>query len=183
VRRALALLAALAVAACGDARRGERKADTTLATPGAPAVTPEVPAPTAVAPAVAGRTDSAAATAPPVASVILRADSAAGDVIFHGQGRCFTCHGNDGRGVPRIGPSLADSTWLHGDGSLAFIASTVRDGIAAPREASAPMPAYAGVLKPEQIDRVAAYVYTLSHPGRTVTDTTRAAPDTTAHAP
>jgi cbb3-type cytochrome c oxidase subunit III len=95
------------------------------------------------------------------------AQVALGDSIFHGTaggGICFTCHGPDAKGVQGLGPNLTDTQWLHGDGSLQFIQNTVRTGVATPKEAAAPMPPMGGAtLTPDQVNAVAAYVYSLSH--------------------
>jgi hypothetical protein len=40
------------------------------------------------------------------------------------------------------------------------------------------MPAFATTLAPEEVYRIAAYVYTLAHPGTAVADTTRSPIDT-----
>ena len=93
---------------------------------------------------------------------------ALGDSIFKGQaagGICFTCHGPDAKGTA-LAPDLTDTTWLHGDGSLSFIANTVRTGIATPKQAPAPMPAFGQTLTPQQVDAVSAYVFSLTHPTR-----------------
>lgn len=91
---------------------------------------------------------------------------ALGDSIFHGTaggGICFTCHGADAKGVQGLGPDLTDTTWLHGDGSLEFIKTTVRNGVTTPKEAAAPMPPMGGAtLTPAQVDAVSAYVQSLS---------------------
>jgi cytochrome c oxidase cbb3-type subunit 3 len=69
---------------------------------------------------------------------------------------CAACHGADGRGNPALGaPNLTDDTWLFG-GSTDQIRQTIlfgRGGV---------MPAHAGLLAPEDIRLVAAYVYGLS---------------------
>ena len=88
-----------------------------------------------------------------------------GDSIFEGQaagGLCYTCHGPDGKGGP-LAPDLTDQQWLHGDGSLSFIAEVVRNGIAQPKQHPAPMPAFNATLNEQQVRAVAAYVYSLSH--------------------
>lgn len=107
-------------------------------------------------------------TLPAPPSTIPAPDSASGEVIFHGRGRCFTCHGQRGQGTPRLGPVLADSVWLAGNGSLQAIGIIITRGVAVPRAAAVAMPAYSGMLTPEEIELTAAYVYTLSHPGSTV---------------
>lgn len=104
--------------------------------------------------------------------VVLRADSVAGDVLYHGRGGCLTCHALNGAGVAGLGPSLRDTVWLHGDGSPAMIALIVREGVAQPKSVSNRMPGYAGQLDDLAIGRIAAYVYAISHENATVADTT-----------
>ncbi|HET7585615.1 MAG TPA: c-type cytochrome [Gemmatimonadaceae bacterium] len=105
--------------------------------------------------------------------VVLRTDSAAGALIFHRTGRCFTCHGRDGAGLEGLGSNLRDSTWSNTGGRLSGIISVIRDGIL-PGGATAPMPAFGSQLSPEAIQQVAAYVYAISHPDSVVADTTAA---------
>lgn len=134
--------------------------------------------------------DSASAPLQPAApSVVGSSDSAAGDLVFHGKGRCFTCHGERGQGTPRLGPALSDSEWLAGNGSLPSINDVITHGVAVPKSASVAMPAYGAMLTSREIELTAAYVYALSHPGSTVPDsahvpgtargTTRGATDST----
>jgi cytochrome c oxidase cbb3-type subunit 3 len=69
---------------------------------------------------------------------------------------CAACHGADGKGNPALGaPNLTDGIWLHGWGEQAIVQAVSR-GI------SNVMPAQAGVLSPEQIHVLAAYVWGLS---------------------
>jgi mono/diheme cytochrome c family protein len=115
--------------------------------------------------------DSLSAALPPdVPSTIAVADSAAGDGLFHGKGRCFTCHGERGQGTPRLGSSLTDSEWLAGSGSLASIEYVITHGVAASKASSVAMPAYSAMLSTKEIELTAAYVYALAHPGSTVAD-------------
>lgn len=90
---------------------------------------------------------------------------ALGEKIFLGKaagGLCFSCHGTNAKGTKGIAPNLTDATWLHGDGSYAFIVSTIETGVPKPKEAAAPMPPKGGAaLSPEQVHAVAAYVYSL----------------------
>ena len=103
--------------------------------------------------------------------VVLRADSAMGDALFHGAGQCMTCHGDAAEGITNLGPNLRDSVWLHGDGSVGFIQRIILTG-AVPKEMPVVMPAFATRLSALEAFRIAAYVYTLSHPGAVVDDTT-----------
>ena len=66
---------------------------------------------------------------------------------------CAACHRADAGG--QIGPNLADDYWLHG-GTLEQIHKTVADGVL-----EKGMPPWGKVLKPNQLDAVVAYVYTL----------------------
>lgn len=136
-----------------------------------------VPVDTAAAMPLAGSAsaESTATTAPPVplesasvapaAPIVIQpADSAAGYALYHGRGRCFTCHGGLGRGTTKLGPDLTDTTWLNGDSSFTGIRGVIASGVATPRQFSVAMPAYAGMLDDSDLTRLAAYVYTLSHP-------------------
>ena len=109
----------------------------------------------------------AAGHAAPSADTITPAMIALGDEVFHGRkggALCVTCHGKGGRGVAGLGPDLTDATWLHGDGSLAFVTTIIRTGVMTPKGGGAVMPPYGGSpLKPDQLQAVAAYVYSLSH--------------------
>lgn len=121
-------------------------------------------------------TDSAggATGADPIATgpaFVLVADSITGDVLFHGKAGCLTCHGLNGAGVEGLGPALTDSSWLQGDGSLAAIREVIVRGVATPVAGAAPMPAYGTRLTELETFRIAAYTYSISHPGATVRDT------------
>ncbi len=123
---------------------------------------------------------------------VLIADSVTGDVLFRRKGKCLSCHGAGGKGIEGLGPNLRDSVWLHGDGSFAFIERTIVRGIGTPKVSALGMPSFGRVsgvdvtaisttLSPEEIYHITAYVYTLSHPGSAVADTSRmTVPDTTA---
>lgn len=89
-----------------------------------------------------------------------------GENIFKGKaagGLCWTCHGLDAKGMKGLGPDLTDKTWLHGDGSVDFVKTTVKTGIAKPKKGATPMPPFGGVpLNDSQVAAVAAYVASLS---------------------
>jgi mono/diheme cytochrome c family protein len=169
VRALIAPLVAVAVACADSQRRGNTPADTALVPP-----PPDTAASTATASTSAPHHDSAAVQPTSAPSVVTRADSAAGDSIFHGKGRCFTCHGAHGEGIAKLGSSLADSRWIRGDGSPRAIEDVIANGVVAPRTAARPMPAFGSALSPAELARTAAYVYTLSHPGAVVDDSSRA---------
>lgn len=146
------------LAAChGESKGGRVPVDTAAVMPLAGTADSSAAAPTTVP------VESAAvAAAPPV--IIEPKDSAAGFALYHGKGRCFTCHGGLGRGTTKLGPDLTDTTWLNGDSSVAGIRGVIATGVATPRKFSVAMPAYAGTLDDSDLTRLAAYVYTLSHP-------------------
>ena len=91
---------------------------------------------------------------------------ALGDRIFHGQvggAACTGCHGADAKGTP-LGPDLTGKKWLWSDGSYAGIAKTITDGVSQPKQYRSPMPPKGGAqLTAEQVQAVAAYVWSLSH--------------------
>lgn len=66
---------------------------------------------------------------------------------------CASCHGNELEG--KIGPSLVDSTWLHG-GTPGEIIKTIRDGVL-----DKGMPAWGPVLGNQRVAEAAAFI--LSH--------------------
>jgi cytochrome c oxidase cbb3-type subunit 3 len=78
-----------------------------------------------------------------------------GKAIFHGDGACATCHGEDGKGNQEVGaPSLTANIWLYG-GSKADIVTSITNG------RSGVMPAWAEKLDPETIKKLAVYVHSL----------------------
>jgi cytochrome c551/c552 len=89
---------------------------------------------------------------------------ALGDSVFHGQaggGTCYVCHGQDAKGSG-VGPNLTDAEWLNNDGTLAGITGTVKNGVAQPKKAPAPMPPMGGAsLSDDQVKAVATYVHSL----------------------
>lgn len=101
------------------------------------------------------------------ADTITPAMVALGDRVFHGKAGgavCTTCHGQDARGLPGLGPDLTDGSWLHGDGGLEFLKNIIRTGVPKPSKSATVMPPYGGTpLSADQLDAVAAYVYSLSH--------------------
>lgn len=67
--------------------------------------------------------------------------------------KCAVCHEKDGGG--NIGPNLTDEYWIHGPTNTNIL-TTITNGV--PEKG---MLTWRGVLKPEQIAHVAAYVTTL----------------------
>ncbi|HVH39816.1 MAG TPA: c-type cytochrome [Gemmatimonadaceae bacterium] len=92
---------------------------------------------------------------------------ARGDSVFKGKlggAICTTCHGQNAKGMPGMGPDLTDAKWLHGDGSLKFIETIVRTGVTKSKESATVMPPFGGVpLDSAKVSAVTAYVYSLSH--------------------
>lgn len=70
---------------------------------------------------------------------------------------CAACHGIDGKGNQALGaPNLTDDVWLYGS-SAATIVQTIMNG------RNNQMPAQEGILTPEQIRMLTAYVWGLSN--------------------
>ncbi len=166
-----ALLAGL-LSACGGDRGAAGGSDTAAAT-GAPAT----PTPPADSGAASGGqpADTAAAPAAPSGAAAAgggggsdKKQIALGDSIFHGQvggATCYACHGQNGEGSA-VGATLNDKEWLHSDGSLPAIVKTIKTGVPKPTKAPAPMPPMGGAaLSDDQVNAVAAYVYSLGHGG------------------
>ena len=107
---------------------------------------------------------SRATATSPVPVTVMAQDTAGGKAIFTGKGNCFACHGPDAKGTP-LAPDLTDAKWINIDGSLAAIVQLVKTGVAQPKEHPAPMPAMGGAtLTDKELQAVASYVYSLSHP-------------------
>lgn len=88
-----------------------------------------------------------------------------GNRIFHGGtgAICTGCHGANGVGSP-LGSNLSSGVWHWSDGSVAGIAAAISQGVKEPKNYSSPMPPMGGVqLSQQELDAVAAYVWTLSH--------------------
>ena len=66
---------------------------------------------------------------------------------------CAPCHRVDGGGI--VGPNLTDTYWIHGD-SYHDNLKTIINGV--PEKG---MLTWRGVLKPEEIQNVASFIYTL----------------------
>ena len=66
---------------------------------------------------------------------------------------CAPCHRDDGGGL--VGPNLTDSYWIHGSNYVDTV-NVIWDGVPAKG-----MITWKAILKPDQIQCVASYIYTL----------------------
>ena len=91
---------------------------------------------------------------------------AQGKSLFHGAGLCAACHGPGAQGIQGLGPSLADTVWLHSKGTYGGIVRQILTGVPPGQSTSAAMmpPLGGSRLTDEQVKAVAAYVWSLSHP-------------------
>ena len=90
--------------------------------------------------------------------------AAEGKVLFT-QKNCISCHGPDGVGGVTSAPNLQGKKWLWSDGSFAGIAKTITDGVPQPKQYRSPMPPMGGAqLTADQVQALAAYVWSISHP-------------------
>ena len=94
------------------------------------------------------------------------AQIARGDTLFNGHrmGACWSCHGQGGKGT-NIAPQLAKNPkWINIDGSLDAIKGIITNGVPHPKKHPGAMPPMGGAqLTQDQIDALAAYVYSLSN--------------------
>ncbi|MBT8396192.1 MAG: c-type cytochrome [Gemmatimonadetes bacterium] len=88
---------------------------------------------------------------------------AEGETVFTGAGICFTCHLEGGVGGP-LAPDLTDDVWLNIDGSYESIVQNIMTGVPEPVEHPGLMlPKGGAPITDEQVNAVAAYVWTLSN--------------------
>jgi glucose/arabinose dehydrogenase/mono/diheme cytochrome c family protein len=129
------------------------------------ATSPEVLPPEGIHPNAG--TELAALSVPPGAT---SGEVTLGKKIFQGDvggATCAGCHGAEGIGTP-VGSALSSGTWLWGDGSLASITETIKNGVPEPKQHPGAMPPMGGVkLSDENLTAVAAYVWSLGHQGET----------------
>ncbi len=83
-----------------------------------------------------------------------------GEKIY--KANCASCHGAELGGG--IGPSLVDSTWIHG-GTPDAVVKTITEGVPAKG-----MLTWGPILGPEKIGRVAAYVISRNHAALGIAD-------------
>lgn len=106
---------------------------------------------------------------PPRPALVTAANVALGDSLFN-NGGCMRCHGAKGVGGNN-GPALNDQQWVQfAEGTYENIRALIVSGVPAAKITDParknPMGARGGRmnLSDAQIDAVAAYVWTLSHP-------------------
>jgi mono/diheme cytochrome c family protein len=121
---------------------------------------PAVPAPpTDAPPTTPGGDPGLAGGLPPGVTAQMVQD---GNRIYHQQGICYTCHGNNGVGGP-LGPALNDQDRIHITGEYEEIMNIVRTGVPRPERYPAPMPPMGGAsLSDTQLRAVAAYIFALT---------------------
>ncbi len=93
------------------------------------------------------------ATEASLAETMTNADAVRAGAEIFGM-RCMPCHGDKAQGV--VGPNLTDNSWIHGDGKLLDIYTTVSGGVL-----EKGMPAWSKQLSPKEVMDVVAYVGTL----------------------
>lgn len=88
-----------------------------------------------------------------------------GSELYAGAALCLTCHGAAGAGTP-VGPALNDGEWLGVDGSYESLVEVITEGVTEPVQYGAVMlPRGGSGISDEEVEAVAAYVWTLSHGG------------------
>ncbi len=91
-------------------------------------------------------------------------DIVTGDRIFHGKGGCFACHGTEGEGLPAAGDAITvgfnyiPSEWPAID---SLVTAGIPDALTRSPIAMPPRGAKSD-LSPEEIRRVAAYVWAIN---------------------
>lgn len=106
-------------------------------------------------------------TVPAIPTKVTAERVLAGSEMFNGRS-CVLCHAVGGRGEGASAPGLADPQWAHGDGGFDAIRRVIIWGVEAdemqtPREFE--MFPRGGVgLSDEEVEAVAAYVWSLSRP-------------------
>jgi mono/diheme cytochrome c family protein len=113
--------------------------------------------------AVAGLVQVGTAQAQGLPAGVTQAMVDKGNEIYHKQGLCYACHGQDAKGL--VGPNLTDDVWLHSKGSYEELVAQVTKGVTKEESKSGvPMPAKGGSsISDDDVKAVAAYVYSLSH--------------------
>lgn len=103
------------------------------------------------------RVEAQGAAAPPDSVVATASKISAGRAVYHGQGTCAVCHGQNLEGG--IGSALTAHEWKDAKGgSLTAILGVITKGVA-----GTAMVAHPGGINDLQAQQVAAYVWAVSH--------------------
>jgi len=97
-----------------------------------------------------------------------------GNALYHGSANCAACHGAQGGGTDE-GPALTGGLWLHGPGTYEWLVEQIKTGIPAHRTMTGkPMPMRGWVpMNDQDVQAVAAYVWSITHPPRPAPPRTR----------
>jgi mono/diheme cytochrome c family protein len=92
-----------------------------------------------------------------------------GKQLFHGSANCAGCHGRDAGGTDE-GPALTGALWLHGPGTYSWLVEQINRGLPAHETwTGKPMPMRGWSNMPdEDVRAVAAYVWAITHPPRSI---------------
>ena len=106
--------------------------------------------------------------APAMPAGVTTASIAEGKTLFEAPANnCVRCHNADAKGNNR-GPNLADSTWVQIDGSYPEIVRIINEGVPAAKIKGgyqfAMAPKGRATLTDAQVNSIAAYIWSLSHP-------------------
>lgn len=110
-----------------------------------------------------GRALTAQQAAPQLPAAVTPARIDAGGKLYQGPGLCFACHGMDAKGA--TGPNLTDTLWLHSSGTFPELVQQIKTGVPSNQSKSGVMmpPRGGSQLNEEQVEAVAAHVWSLSH--------------------
>lgn len=86
-----------------------------------------------------------------------------GKALFYGAAACFSCHGNEGEGMPDLGPPLAKSEWVTGNEkiTLAIMMSGMQGKIKVNGKTYTPplvMPGLGAAFNDRQLAAIATYI-------------------------
>lgn len=158
---AIAFVALVATAACGQKNNAAGTGADTTASAAQPA--PSTSAAATTTPAAGGAAPAAVTIPPNLPQGVTAQMINDGNTIFHGAGNCFTCHGADAKGTS-LAPDLTATTHLWVSDYPSYV-KLIMAGVPQPKQHPAPMPAKGGsTITDDQVKAVAAYEWALSHP-------------------